>query len=689
MTSQPALLRDLATRLVALAALSLPSIAGAATFNVASGDVAGLIAAIQAANANDEADTIVLAAGTYSLTSGPFSGAALPTIASEIRIVGAGAATTRIERSVAASFDLMRVVSVAALELEGVTLHDGDDAISNSGRLEIRNAVLSDNHRAIDMTYGGRLRVVDTLIQGNGTGIYGSTGFPTSSLFIEIVASTIDGNDGAGLTINNHYSSPATRVVVTDSTISNNGGGGIVSWYSNERELVVRRSTISGNSTTGNGGGISLEGASVAPGGLVAVTIDSSTISGNSARLSGGGIHLSEGLRLGRRIQIRRSTITGNVADSDANGSGNGGGISTPSAVVDLEDSIVAGNTDTGGQVPDCDGPLTSRGHNLLGSTQGCFTTLASSDVVAAPLLGPLAANGGPTATHLPLPGSPALDAADPKRCGAPDQRGLARPADGDGDTVAACDVGAAEAGATTPVTYLSDPFLCYDVKVAAPALPAVSGVTLVDDLEGKSFDVKKTKALCTPADLNGERAADQDTHLHARDVKESKGEPRHLRSFGLRLVTELGMFQVDTLKPDRLLVPTAKGVGAPLPAPDPLSHDVDRFKCYKARLSSGTPALPRGATAPTVMLANQFTESALFTLVKLQRVCDAANMNGLGTKNPGAWLACFKARAKLPLLDGSKEPTFSGLFSTSDFGTEQLATKRAYEVCLPAVLQP
>jgi hypothetical protein len=50
--------------------LSLSSVpAYAAVFNVASGDVAGLIAAINAANANGEENTINLTPGTYTLTA--------------------------------------------------------------------------------------------------------------------------------------------------------------------------------------------------------------------------------------------------------------------------------------------------------------------------------------------------------------------------------------------------------------------------------------------------------------------------------------------------------------------------------------------------------------------------------------------------------------------------------------------
>ncbi|MGQ0593935.1 MAG: choice-of-anchor Q domain-containing protein [Gammaproteobacteria bacterium] len=75
------------------------------------------------------------------------------------------------------------------------------------------------------------------------------------------------------------------------------------------------------------------------------------------------------------------------------------------------------------------------------------------TDIVPAGPLGailaPLADNGGPTRTHALVAGSPAVDAVK-RGCPPPftDQRGFARPVDGDGDGRAACDVGAFELAA-------------------------------------------------------------------------------------------------------------------------------------------------------------------------------------------------------------------------------------------------
>jgi hypothetical protein len=100
-----------------------------------------------------------------------------------------------------------------------------------------------------------------------------------------------------------------------------------------------------------------------------------------------------------------------------------------------------------------------SEGHNLIQSESGCTRTgdLASDMVDADPLIGLLAANGGPTLTHALLSGSPAIDAAAGTACPATDQRGVARPQGG------ACDIGSYE---YRPVGLLAGP-----VRVFIPLL--------------------------------------------------------------------------------------------------------------------------------------------------------------------------------------------------------------------------
>ena len=76
---------------------------------------------------------------------------------------------------------------------------------------------------------------------------------------------------------------------------------------------------------------------------------------------------------------------------------------------------------------------------------QTCSYWPGSGSVIANPKLKPLAYNGGYTPTHALKPASPAVDLVPPKKCTPIDQRGVARPVEGDGVGKAKCDGGAFE----------------------------------------------------------------------------------------------------------------------------------------------------------------------------------------------------------------------------------------------------
>jgi hypothetical protein len=83
------------------------------------------------------------------------------------------------------------------------------------------------------------------------------------------------------------------------------------------------------------------------------------------------------------------------------------------------------------------------RAKNVECGTAGDYTVSGAHDQCRDPLLaGPLA---GTSYGMQPRPGSPAIDEGDDLRCPPVDVRGEPRPADGNGDGRAACDVGAYE----------------------------------------------------------------------------------------------------------------------------------------------------------------------------------------------------------------------------------------------------
>ena len=157
-------------------------------------------------------------------------------------------------------------------------------------------------------------------------------------------------------------------------------------------------------------------------------TIRRSTLSGNVSNNAGGGLVVIAG-----DVTIEESTITDNVADADDDDDERaGGGIyivgfdDTLPARLTIRDTIVAGNTEDNGDdhdvsVAESTG-VVSLGFNLVGVNGGATAHFpaglpnVAGDWVgteAQPLdaeLGPLDDEGGPTPTHLPQPGSPAID---------------------------------------------------------------------------------------------------------------------------------------------------------------------------------------------------------------------------------------------------------------------------------------
>ena len=155
-------------------------------------------------------------------------------------------------------------------------------------------------------------------------------------------------------------------------------------------------------------------------------TLENVTFNGNSAT-SGGGIYNW----INSNPRLTNVTISGNSASA-------GGGISNinNSGPV-IRNSILYG--DIGGEIYNSNSvPLIS--YSIV---QGGYA--GTGNLNADPLLGLLQNNGGFTQTMALAAGSPAIDVGNDGDCPSTDQRGVARPIDGDYDGTATCDLGAFE----------------------------------------------------------------------------------------------------------------------------------------------------------------------------------------------------------------------------------------------------
>jgi hypothetical protein len=438
--------------LLGLLALATISMARADSHVIPDGDVAGLIAAIDAANASGQPTTIVLAEnGEYVLTTENNPDNGLPVIVGSVTIEGHGATVRRSDAANTPAFRIFQVDSGGHLTLQHLTVSngrvDGSSPTSNgggiytSGTLELTDSTVSGNsaERYEDDFHNGNgggiynredgaLTLTNSTVSGNtalllGGGIYNEDGDLT------LTSSTVSGNS-ANLHGGGIYNRDGT-VTVTGSTVSGNrawDGGGIYNWQST---VTVTNSTVSGNTSSGGGGGIYIDDGDL--------TLTSSTVSGNSASGNGGGIFNWDG-----DLTLTSSTVSGNSVLSGL-GFG-GGGIYNHAGSVTLTGSLVAENT-AQTQGNDFHGAVTNTStHNLIGDGDGMTGLTDTSNQAGTnaepidPRLGPLQNNGGPTETMALLDGSPALNVIPGTACSVTsDQRGIDRP---QGDK---CDIGAFE----------------------------------------------------------------------------------------------------------------------------------------------------------------------------------------------------------------------------------------------------
>ncbi|MET4580037.1 IPTL-CTERM sorting domain-containing protein [Ottowia thiooxydans] len=183
--------------------------------------------------------------------------------------------------------------------------------------------------------------------------------------------------------------------------------------------------TFSGNNAGQDGGAVASWGLS---GGTINQVFTHVTMHGNKVPNLGGAIRHYAAAGATSNAIFRNSILWGNTSSTGAaianDGNGNG------NATVGLGTSILQGG--------------------CAGAGISCDSFTGASGA-ADPLLAALQDNGGPTRTHLPGTGSPAIDRADASGCPATDQRGITRPQG------AGCDIGAVEVQAA-PVTYTITP---------------------------------------------------------------------------------------------------------------------------------------------------------------------------------------------------------------------------------------
>jgi hypothetical protein len=271
--------------------------------------------------------------------------------------------------------------------------------------------------------------------------------------------------------------------------------------------------------------------------------------------------------------------------------------------------------------------------------------------------------------------------------------------------------------------------------------------LSLADPFEDGVFALRKPVTLCNPAEVEGALLDDPTTHLRGFQIKLTKGQcsveaPQNVGG-GCRKEEECGgvsrqtdfcvaqlKFQkqkdlvitnifhpqtgelhVDLRKPDRLVLPASKSHTEPLPPPDPATHIVDPYKCYRVKVTPRTPKFPKDLRARVV---DQFDQEKLYDLKRPTRLCTPVELDGDAVKDETQNLMCYRVKAT-PKLCAVEAPANAGgvckkeedcggvrrqtsfcqaqpkharvkeIFISTELLPEQVDTLREEELCVPS----
>lgn len=329
------------------------------------------------------------------------------------------------------SAPLFQVFSSIPMALSNITLANargsgGITAIQSFGVLDVQNTRFENNDAGANdgaaISSYGTLTIHDSVFFNNRSGANKEGGAINIAAGAASIART-------QFISNSGYYGGALAIIGGDVHIAetvfrqNRGfdGGGL--YVAGNVTVTVQSSEFTSN-TASYGAGLEIQGA---------LMMTNTTVSGNAANVDGGGIWF---LNTTGRSQLNSLTLYGNSAGNEGNALNMNGG------TVTVKNSVLAGPAGSSIGV-NCTGAGATIDVTNVSTDASCDSAVIIADVK----LGPLAANGGFSPSHLPLAGSPLIDAV--LTCPATDQRGAARPRG------LRCDIGAVEVG---PVAILYAP---------------------------------------------------------------------------------------------------------------------------------------------------------------------------------------------------------------------------------------
>lgn len=307
--------------------------------------VCTLRAAVMEANGHAGQDTITIPAGTYVLTRVGYDadGVAGDLDVTDDVIIQTSGGSVVVDANGAVTFDRAFEVHNGLFAMTGVTVKNGATP-GYGGGIAARGSLVLTN-----------VRVRDNTAEQGGGGIY------VTGVLAHVYSSTVSGNVthgiGGGLYVRTD-NGPFPELIVDGSLITDNHavgvfafGGGLSAYGTTS---IVRDTTIQGNSSDGNGGGLHYSGAF---GGLSLQVFDS-VVDTNIAAAAGGGMFLYGTTSISGTLVTANSGVSGggiyanfgshvltDVEVSNNSAGVSGGGVEARDGNLTINRSWVEGNT--------------------------------------------------------------------------------------------------------------------------------------------------------------------------------------------------------------------------------------------------------------------------------------------------------------------------------------------------------
>jgi len=349
-------------------------------------------------------------------------------------------------------------------------------------------------------------------IQGNGAGVTKVAGEidVNSGGASETTTVTITGLTVGDLNINSGFGSTTTATVTNVNVITD--GIDINSGFNNSKTTATLTNVhVTGPTGINVNAGESTTTATMTNSSVDGVTGDALEANQSVVHVSGSTFSNSENDGIDNSastIDVVNSTLSGNKGEEQL--FNDGGTTTLQNVTIDNAPSGDAVDNDAGeltftntifadSRSNNCigNGTFTSHGGNLA-SDASCHLTGTGDHPSTPAKLGALANNGGATKTQLPLAGSKAIDGGVATGCPKVDQRGVARPQDGDHNGSAVCDVGAVEIAGSATTTTSAAPTT---TTTAAPVTVASAGTPVTT---AAAAELPRTGASSTRLALGG-----------------------------------------------------------------------------------------------------------------------------------------------------------------------------------------